>query len=394
MVLRTALFWRRLARWLLVITACALVMWLFSRAASALTPFLFGLVLAYLFLPLVSLFERRMPRWGAIIVVYVMTFGVVIAAFAVLIPQLIGQLADLVRALPDIATVQSQAQKVIVLYERLLATLPTAVQSEIRAAIDSAFVEGLSTLRTNFVSYLTDLGRFIVDSVLSVVNTLTFLLGFLLVPFWLFYVLMDQRAAHLIIDRMLHPRIRTDFWSLLTILDFDLSGYLRGQLLLGTSVGLAAWSGLMLLGFFGLDVPYVLLLSVIAGLTELVPVIGPIVGAIPAVVLGFIDSPTTGLAVLLLYIVIQQLENNILVPRIVGESVGLPPAVLMVLLVACSQVFGLLGAILSAPLGAMARDVFLYLHGRLRESPLPAGQLPDRLRHAALLLPPEPPAES
>lgn len=150
----------------------------------------------------------------------------------------------------------------------------------------------------------------------------------------------------------------------------------------------------MLLGFFGLDVPYVLLLSVIAGLTELVPVIGPIVGAIPAVVLGFIDSPTTGLAVLLLYIVIQQLENNILVPRIVGESVGLPPAVLMVLLVACSQVFGLLGAILSAPLGAMARDVFLYLHGRLRESPLPAGQLPDRLRHAALLLPPEPPAES
>jgi predicted PurR-regulated permease PerM len=387
--------WRRLARWLLVLLAAWVVFWLFSRAATALTPFIFGLVLAYLFLPLVNGFDQRMPRWAAILIVYVMTFGVMVAAISVLIPQLIEQISELIRAFPPISAIQAEAQQLFTRYEQLLTRLPPAVQGEVRAAVDSAVVEGLSTLRSNLVTYLTNVGRFVVDSVLSVVNTVTFLLGFLLVPFWLFYVLMDQRAAHRIIDRMLHPRIRLDFWSLLTILDFDLSGYLRGQLLLGASVGIAAGFGLTVLSLFGLEVPYILLLSVLAAITELVPVIGPIVGAIPAIILGFMDSPTTGIAVLVLYILIQQLENNILVPRIVGESVGLPPAVLMVLLVACSQVFGLLGAILSAPLGAMARDVFIYLHGRLSEPPLPAGLLPQRLRKAALLLPADPgePAE-
>ncbi|NTV64576.1 MAG: AI-2E family transporter, partial [Oscillochloris sp.] len=129
-----------------------------------------------------------------------------------------------------------------------------------------------------------------------------------------------------------------------------------------------------------LNVNYILLLAVIAGFTELIPVIGPILGAVPAVILGFIDSPTTGVAVLILYILIQQLENNFLVPRIVGDSVGLHPSILMVLLVVCSQVFGLAGAILSAPMGAISRDVFSYLYGRLSEPPLPAGLLPARIR--------------
>ena len=116
--------------------------------------------------------------------------------------------------------------------------------------------------------------------------------------------------------------------------------------------------------------------------------IGPIIGAVPAVILGFVDSPTTGIAVLILYIAIQQLENNFLVPRIVGDSVGLHPAILMVLLVVCSQVFGLAGAILSAPMGAISRDVFSYLYGRLSEPPQPAGLLPERVRPT-----PKPPAK-
>jgi hypothetical protein len=133
----------------------------------------------------------------------------------------------------------------------------------------------------------------------------------------------------------------------------------------------------------------VLILAVIAGVTELIPLIGPVLGSIPAIILGFTDSPTTGFAVLALYIAIQQLENNFLVPRIVGDSVGLHAAVLMVLLVVCSQVFGLLGAILSAPMGAVFRDVFQYLYGRLSEPPTPPGFMPARLRKAGVATPPE-----
>ncbi|MGC8800669.1 AI-2E family transporter [Chloroflexus sp.] len=376
---------RRIARWLLVAVSIYFVGWLISHASSAITPFVFGGVLAYLFLPLVNFFERWMPRWLAILAVYLLTFGTVVAAIAFVIPPLIAQIAELIRALPDIATIQREANRLLDEYEQLLASLPPAIQSEVQSAIASATSEGLGTLRANFVNYLQGIGQFLINSVLSVVNTVTFLLGFFLVPFWLFYVLMDQRTGRDYLNRLIHPRLRADFWAMISIIDYDLSGYLRGQLILGTSVGLAAWIGLTALNMAGMKIPYTVLLAVVAGVTELVPVIGPIIGAIPAILLGLADSPTTALAVTILYIAIQQLENHILVPRIIGESVGVHPAILMVVLVVCSQVFGLLGAILSAPLSAMARDLFLYLYGRLSDPPRPAGVLPERLRPIAAL---------
>jgi predicted PurR-regulated permease PerM len=380
---------RQIGRWLLIIVSLYLIGWLLVHAGSAVTPFIFGGVLAYLFLPLVNFFNRWLPRWLAILAVYLLTFGILVLAVALVIPPLIAQIADLIRSLPDIATIQREANRLLDEYEQLLASLPPAVQAEIQSAITSAAAEGLNTLRANFVNYLQSIGQFLVNSVLSVVNTVTFLLGFFLIPFWLFYVLMDQRAGRDYLDRMIHPRLRADFWAMITIIDHDLSGYLRGQLILGTSVGLAAWIGLTALNIAGMKVPYTVLLAVVAGVTELVPVIGPIIGAIPAILLGLADSPTTALAVTILYIAIQQLENHILVPRIIGESVGVHPAILMVVLVVCSQVFGLLGAILSAPLSAMARDLFLYLYGRLSDPPSPAGVLPERLRPLVMPVQPE-----
>ncbi len=380
---------RQIGRWLLIIVSLYLIGWLVMKAGSAVTPFIFGGVLAYLFLPLVNFFNRWLPRWLAILAVYLLTFGILVLAVALVIPPLIAQIADLIRSLPDIATIQREANRLLEEYEQLLASLPPAVQSEVQSAIASAASEGLSTLRANFVNYLQSIGQFLVNSVLSVVNTVTFLLGFFLIPFWLFYVLMDQRAGRDYLDRMIHPRLRADFWAMITIIDHDLSGYLRGQLILGTSVGLAAWIGLTALNMAGMKIPYTVLLAVVAGITELVPVIGPIIGAIPAILLGLADSPTTALAVTILYIAIQQLENHILVPRIIGESVGVHPAILMVVLVVCSQVFGLLGAILSAPLSAMARDLFLYLYGRLSDPPSPAGVLPERLRPLVMPVQPE-----
>jgi predicted PurR-regulated permease PerM len=380
---------RHIGRWLLIIVSLYLIGWLLVHAGSAVTPFIFGGVLAYLFLPLVNFFNRWLPRWLAILAVYLLTFGILVLAVALVIPPLIAQIADLIRSLPDIATIQREANRLLEEYEQLLASLPPAVQSEVQNAIASAASEGLSTLRANFVNYLQSIGQFLVNSVLSVVNTVTFLLGFFLIPFWLFYVLMDQRAGRDYLDRMIHPRLRADFWAMITIIDHDLSGYLRGQLILGTSVGLAAWIGLTALNMAGMKIPYTVLLAVVAGITELVPVIGPIIGAIPAILLGLADSPTTALAVTILYIAIQQLENHILVPRIIGESVGVHPAILMVVLVVCSQVFGLLGAILSAPLSAMARDLFLYLYGRLSDPPSPAGVLPERLRPLVMPVQPE-----
>jgi predicted PurR-regulated permease PerM len=167
---------------------------------------------------------------------------------------------------------------------------------------------------------------------------------------------------------MVHPRARADFWNVWSIINAVLSNYVRGQLILGFAVGTAVGIGLLSLQLIGIDMQYILLLSILAGITELIPILGPIIGAVPAVLIGFSISPTAGVAVLILYILIQQLENNFLVPRIVGESIGIHPAVLSVLLIALGQVFGLSGIILSAPAAAIARDLFVYTYQRLSGS--------------------------
>jgi predicted PurR-regulated permease PerM len=380
---------RRIGRWILIAASLYGLGWLLWQARASLLPFVIGAVLAYMFLPLVNRFERRVPRWAAILIVYALVLGLVFTFFAFLVPPLTEQFGQLIQALPDLATVQVWADLAVEEYRLLLSSLPPAMQAEVQEAVSGAITQGINILRTNFLTYLRGIGTFLITSVLSVANTVSFLLGFFLIPFWLFYVLMDQRAGRDILDRTLPGAIRADFWSVISIVDHDFSGYLRGQLILGLAVGSAAGIGLTILNLLGLEVPYVLILAVIAGITELIPLVGPIIGSIPAIILGFADSPTTGLAVLALYVAIQQLENNFLVPRIVGESVGLHPAVLMILLVVCAQVFGVIGAILSAPLGAVFRDVFQYLYGRLSEPPTPAGYLPQRLRREGVPTPPE-----
>lgn len=380
---------RRIARWGLVALSLYGIGWLFWQARSALLPFVIGALLAYLFLPLVNRFDRGMPRWAAILLVYALVLLIIVTFFAFLVPPLVEQISQLIRALPDLPTLERWANRLLEEYQQLLANLPPNVQTEVQQTVAEVLTSALNTIRTNLLSYIQEIGTFLVTSLLSVASTVAFLLGFFLVPFWLFYVLMDQQAGRDTLNRLLPAGLRADFWSVITIIDADFSGYLRGQLLLGLVVGIAAGIGLTVLNLFGLQVPYVLLLAVIAGVTELIPIIGPIIGAVPAVLLGFLDSPTTGLAVLLLYVGIQQLENNFLVPRIVGDSVGLHPAILMVLLVVCSQVFGILGAILSAPMGAVSRDVFQYIYGRLSEPPRPPGEMPARLRAAGVAPPPE-----
>ena len=231
-------------------------------------------------------------------------------------------------------------------------------------------------LRTNIDGYLRSTLSFLLNTVLTLANTATFLFGFLVVPFWLFYVMNDYHAGVKAVDRLLPHWLRADFWAVLRITDQTFSKYIRGQLLLGVIIGITSYIGLTALKLAGVGgIQYELLLALVAGVTELVPLIGPIIGAIPAVILAFTDSWQSGLAVLALYIGIQQLENSFLVPRVQGESIEIHPAVLSASLVALSQ-FGFIWLVLAAPLVAIVRDLFRYVYGRVSDPPAPAGTIP------------------
>jgi predicted PurR-regulated permease PerM len=146
----------------------------------------------------------------------------------------------------------------------------------------------------------------------------------------------------------------------------DFGQWVRGQLLLGLAVGVGTFIGLIVLSqFFPVFGQYAVLLSVIAGLLELVPIIGPIISAVPAVLLGATESPAAILAAIGLYFIVQQTENNFLVPKIQGNAVQLHPAVVVFAIIIGGSLAGLLGAILALPMTAAFRDVVRYLFRRL-----------------------------
>jgi predicted PurR-regulated permease PerM len=353
----------QLARWLLVALALYLIGWLLWATQTTLTPFIFGLVLAYLMLPFVNILNRRMPRPLAIVIVYLVSLVLLVASFAYVIPLVAEQIQRLLVSIPSVQRLQ---QIITELLEQYRASVPDSVQKP----VDDAIANAAETIQANVATYLQRAGTFLVNRVAQLLNTVTFLLGFIALPFWLFYVLNDVDRGRIAIDRLLHPRLRDDFWNVWSVFDRVLGSYVRGQLILCLSVGLAVGIGLTILQLLGFPIgDYVLVLALIAGVTEFIPVLGPTIGAIPAILLGLAVSPGTGIAVTLLYFGVQQLENSLLVPRIIGESVGIHPAVLTVLMLAMGYLFGLLGIILAPPAAAVVRDLFVYAYKRLDGRP-------------------------
>ncbi len=353
-------------RWALVslaLGAVATILWLSS---AALTPFVIGLVIAYLMIPMVDRLERRLPRWAAILVVYIATFGVIGIALAYIIPPAATQINQVLDSIPQwYHDGRAEVQKLI---DRFQAEASPAVQKQINEQLTKI----QQTAQANASAYVQRFAGIVFTSVLRIFQTLTFLLGFVIIPFFLFYVLLDSKRLPQTINKMVHPRIRDDLWNVLRIVDSIFGKYIRGQLTLGLVIGVMSFIGLQILNMLGYHVPYTILLAIVAGIGELIPVIGPILTAIPAVIVGATDGIGTAVAVAVLYIIIQQTENQILVPRIVGNTLKLHAALLMALLVIASQIGGLLLVILVAPLTAIARDVFIYLHQRLEEPPVPA----------------------
>ncbi|PIR73419.1 MAG: hypothetical protein COU40_02705 [Candidatus Moranbacteria bacterium CG10_big_fil_rev_8_21_14_0_10_35_21] len=125
--------------------------------------------------------------------------------------------------------------------------------------------------------------------------------------------------------------------------------WMQGQMLLMLVVFL-----LDLIGLYIIGVPYALALAIFAGIMEIIPYVGPIISAIPAVILGFIISPLTGLLVLLLFVIVQQLENNVISPQIMKKTVGLNPIVVIISILVGAKIAGFLGVVFAIPVAAAA----------------------------------------
>lgn len=131
-----------------------------------------------------------------------------------------------------------------------------------------------------------------------------------------------------------------------------LGKWLQGQIALGAIVGVIVYTGLMIMG-----VPYALVLALIASILELIPIAGPIIAAIPAIALGFVVSPLTGLLTLGFYFIIQQMENHIIVPNVMKKAIGLNPAVVIIALLTGAKLGGIIGMLLAVPTATVLVEV-------------------------------------
>jgi predicted PurR-regulated permease PerM len=360
------------ARLIMVLLALGVIGWLIWYTWVALLPFQIGIVLAYLMLPLVNRLERWMPRVAAVGVVFLSGLLLLLGIFGYLLPPLVEQITELIAALPSGDEIQQSTIELLDDMQAYVAALPSGMREFVEDGISRALV----TIRDNIAEYAQTVAAFLVSTVMSVAGTFAFLLGFLVIPFWLFYVLIDHRAGLSALNKLLPSWCRADFWALLSIPDRVFSSYLRGQIFLGFVIGAASFLGLSALELAGVEgISYKLLLAVFAGVMELIPYIGPIIGAVPAIGVGMLHSWETAVAITVLYFIIQQLESNLLIPKVLGDSVNIHPAILTALLVALTQL-GFIWFLLAAPLSATIRDLYRYVYGRLTYPPRPPGVLP------------------
>ncbi len=368
---------QRRNRLILVIALVFLVVSLLWVARGELFPFIFALVLAYILLPLVNLLDlalrRLLPRFGgarpvAVLLTYVIAVMAVVLFFQLLLPVIGQQFAALWDNRQEIASgVQQWADRGLVWYRD---TIPADIQTQIDTAVRQAGARLLSAAQTALV-----------QTIGAVTSTVTFVLGLVIVPIWLFYILNEQSRFMRAAVQLVPDTIRTDVINIVRIADRILSKYLRGQLILCAVVGVLSMAGLMLLG-----VNFPLVLGTVAGVLEILPFLGPILGAVPAVLVALIQRPLLAVWTIVLFLVIQQIENTVLVPRISGKAVELHPALIIVVLIVGTQVAGLWGAILAVPLTAIVRDVFKYLYLRLQDTPVDPRDAMARVSKAPLQL--------
>ncbi len=158
------------------------------------------------------------------------------------------------------------------------------------------------------------------------------------------YLLLDENGIKKFFVALLPVKQKNQIVNIANKVGSGLGAWLRGQLLLGIIVGLLVYIGLVIIG-----VPYALTLALLAGVLEIIPIIGPIVSAIPAILIALSISPTMALIVTGFYILVQELENKLLVPKVMQRTVGLHPVTIIIVLLIGAKLMGILGILLAVP---------------------------------------------
>ncbi|MBI4284684.1 MAG: AI-2E family transporter [Chloroflexi bacterium] len=338
---------------LIALTAVVILFfWILYLLRSLLLPFILGFILAYLLKPVVSWLERRLPRPERYLQAKRVTL---LASFYLVVLGVVGTAAfyGFTMAVQSTATVVHNAYDYI---SSAIAALQQWTDSfrqvwppEIRDQIDQIVQQAGTAISNAFHSVLS-------QGISAVPSTMSLVFGFLMMPLFLFYLLKDWEKLGTGFFRFIPSWADKHTRSVLAIIEDVFGRFMRAQLVLGLVVGILTLIGLLVLG-----VPFAVPLAVIAAVAELVPTIGPWISGAIAVIVTLGTAPEKALWVLGLFVVVQLLENNLLVPRIQGGYLRIHPAVALLLLVLGAKFAGFWGLILILPLTATLAQLYKYV---------------------------------
>ena len=358
------------------------VLWLLWRYrngyAFALQVAIIGFVIAYVLNPVVGLLGRaRVRRPFAVVLVYILLLNFLVLG-SVLVTQVVSELGRFVNLIPTAldnigdltGTLSAWAGRQIERLPDVLSSrlgfnnnedIPLQVQERFAAIIADA-TESVTRLLENVVR---EGPAFLLSGATTILSTTLQVILILLASAYFLYDFPKFTAAF---RRTVPTRWRPLYSDLSGKADQAVGGYLRGQLLITLLLGTFIYIGLSII-----NVPLALAISFLAAIFNLVPYLGPIIGVIPAVLLGFTVSPLTALLAVVVFIVANQLEGNLLAPFILSKSTNLHPVTVLLAILAGAGLFGFLGALLAVPTVALIKlilEEYLFKRAAYQEVPL------------------------
>ncbi|PWI52059.1 AI-2E family transporter [Sulfoacidibacillus thermotolerans] len=307
---------------------------------AILLPLVISIIATYVLRPIVdALVTRKVPRTLAILVIYALLAIFLFVIFLNALPLLSLQIQSFLRQLPGyVAAIDGLIDRM----SFVARVLPEGVRVALEKALNSAESDLLSSLSRTLVG--------VKDMVSGAIQAF-------IIPFLVFYLLKDYSLFTALVVRLFPKRSRAAVAEILMRIDLSLGRYVRGQLLVMSLVGVATFIGLLIV-----RMPYAFMLSLLVALTNIIPYIGPFIGAAPALFMALSVSHGMLLKVLLVNLVVQQLEGNLFSPWIMGKTMNLHPLLILLAVMFAGEVAGIAGLIFAVPVVAVLKVIFDHVY--------------------------------
>ena len=302
-------------------------------------PFIIAAFIAYLLYPIINFLDRQQIHKGlAVLIIYILFFGGAAFLLYRVYPLVIQQMNDLIENIPQFVNMYESSINYIYSYTSFLPETFHDRIDELIIRLEDTLDQLVSRLVNGFTHFF--------DMILIVT----------VIPVLVFYYIKDYQGMKHLIKRFIPVRLHTRVKRMVLAIDKSLGGYLRGLFFVSSIVAL-----MTLLAFKFLQVPYALLLAILIGLTNIIPYFGPIIGAVPAVMIAYTISPLHALYVVIVLFIVQIIEGNFLSPFIMGKNIRIHPVMIIFALLLGGQLFGIIGMIIAVPVAAILKVIVKHL---------------------------------